>query len=132
MSGVLFPFGEGFLVCATYRVETITGVTNVWVNGKAEYVLAGDGKRKYYVAKEAFGSLSMQLPLKVEREVAAGELIGKSARNPATGEEVGIFEAGFVDPKVGSGIVMSVPAHAPYDYLALRDAGLLGRIKLKQ
>lgn len=41
--------------------------------------------------------------------------------NPLTGAEVPILPAGFVDPDSGSGIVMSVPAHAPYDYLALKD-----------
>ena len=37
-----------------------------------------------------------------------------------------------MDPKVGTGVVMSVPAHAPLDYLALRDAGLDKKIMLKQ
>jgi leucyl-tRNA synthetase len=37
-----------------------------------------------------------------------------------------------VDPKHGTGVVMSVPAHAPYDYLALRDAGLEGNVRLVQ
>jgi leucyl-tRNA synthetase len=32
-----------------------------------------------------------------------------------------------VDPDMGSGIVMSVPAHAPFDYIALRDLQKEGR-----
>ncbi len=27
----------------------------------------------------------------------------------------------FVDPKTATGVVYSVPAHAPYDWLALKD-----------
>jgi leucyl-tRNA synthetase len=54
-------------------------------------------------------------------EISGKELIGKTVTNPLTGTEVPILPAGFVDPDNGSGIVMSVPAHAPYDYLALKD-----------
>ncbi|MDD1655446.1 MAG: leucine--tRNA ligase, partial [Methanomicrobiales archaeon] len=35
--------------------------------------------------------------------------------------KVPVFPASFVDPDMASGIVMSVPAHAPFDYIALRD-----------
>ncbi len=132
VTGVLFPYEDGFLACSTYRPETIYGVTNIWVNGKTTYVKASDGKRKLYIAKEAVEPLSMQLALTVEKEISAKELAAKAAKNPMTGESVPLYFASFVDPKHGTGVVMSVPAHAPYDYLALRDAGLEGKIKLKQ
>ncbi|HIP66835.1 MAG TPA: leucine--tRNA ligase, partial [Candidatus Nanopusillus sp.] len=48
-------------------------------------------------------------------------ILGEFAENPVTKEKVPILPAKFVDPEVGTGIVMSVPAHAPYDYIALRD-----------
>ncbi len=35
--------------------------------------------------------------------------------------DVQILPADFVDPDMATGMVMSVPAHAPYDYIALRD-----------
>ena len=132
VTGVMFPCGDGFLICSTYRPETIYGVTNIWVNKDAAYVKASDGKRILYIAKDALGPLSMQMPLEVKGEISAAELMGKVAKNPLTGEPVPIFQASFVDPKHGTGVVMSVPAHAPYDYLALRDAGLEGKIKLVQ
>ncbi|MCX8195164.1 MAG: class I tRNA ligase family protein, partial [Candidatus Micrarchaeota archaeon] len=132
VTAILFPFEEGFLACATYRPETIYGVTNIWLNPSATYVLASDGKRKLYLSKEAAGSLSMQMPLSFEKELPASELIGKSARNPLTGAEVQVFPANFVDPRTGTGVVMSVPAHAPYDFLALRDGGLLEKVQLVQ
>jgi len=130
--GVLFPYLDGFLVCSTYRPETVYGVTNIWVNGKAEYVKADCEGRKFYLAKKALPQLLMQMPLVAEKEISAKEMMGASAKNPMTGEEVPLFPAGFVDPKAGTGVVMSVPAHAPYDYLALRDAGLEGKVPLVQ
>ncbi|VVC01634.1 Leucine--tRNA ligase [uncultured archaeon] len=132
VTGVLFPFEDGFLACETYRPETIYGVTNIWLNPGATYVRVSDGRRKYYVAKDAAGSLSMQLPLSVEAEFSAGELMKKKAKNPLTGAELPLFPATFVGPKAGTGVVMSVPAHAPYDYLALRDANLLSSVPLVQ
>ena len=132
VTGVLFPFEGGFLACETYRPETIYGVTNIWLNPAAAYVLATDGKRKYYIAKDAVDSLSMQLPLKVEKEFTAAELMNKTAKSPITGSALPLYPASFVDPKTGTGVVMSVPAHAPYDYLALRDADLLSKVPLIQ
>src|SRR5690606_24016474 len=54
-------------------------------------------------------------------DVPAKSIIGIKLTNPVTGDEVISLPASFVKPENGSGIVMSVPAHAPFDYLALRD-----------
>ncbi len=133
VTGVMFPFLDGVLVCSTYRPETIYGVTNIWMNPSAIYVKARAANNTiYYISKDALGALSMQLDLKVEKEFSAAELMNHAAKNPLTGADVPIFPASFVDPAHGTGVVMSVPAHAPYDYLALRDAGLEGGIKLVQ
>jgi len=39
-----------------------------------------------------------------------------------TGDEIIILPAEFVDPDSATGVVMSVPAHSPDDYLALQEA----------
>jgi leucyl-tRNA synthetase len=134
ITGVLFPFEDGKLVCATYRPETIYGVTNIWVNPAATYVKvkAEASGNIYYIAKEAAETLSMQLPHAIVGEMSAQEMMKKSAKNPLTGTMLPIFPASFVDPVHGTGVVMSVPAHAPKDYLALRDAGLEGKVKMAQ
>lgn len=132
VTGVLYPFEDGLLVCSTYRPETIYGVTNIWVNPDAVYVKAECKGKRYYIAKDALPALSMQLEMKVIGEMPAAELMKKHAKHPLTGEPLPIFPASFVDPKHGTGIVMSVPAHAPLDYLALRDADLLGKVAMKQ
>lgn len=131
VTGVLFPFEDGFLACSTYRPETVYGVTNIWVNEKATYVKAKAGGRTLYIAKDAVESLSMQMELEVVGEIPAKKIMSSTAKNPITGDILPIFAAAFVDPRHGTGVVMSVPAHAPYDYLALRDAGLEGKVALK-
>ena len=134
VTGVLYPYEDGVLICSTYRPETIYGVTNIWVNPAATYVKVKNGKdgKIYYISKDVLAALSMQLPLSIAGEMSAAALMEKKAKNPLTCEELPIFPATFVDPKHGTGVVMSVPAHAPLDYLALRDAGLEGKVQLKQ
>ena len=43
-----------------------------------------------------------------------------------------ILPAEFVDPDMASGVVMSVPAHAPFDYIALRDLQKVGKYQTIQ
>ncbi|MDE1868507.1 MAG: leucine--tRNA ligase [Candidatus Micrarchaeota archaeon] len=112
--------------CATYRPETIYGVTNIFVNDKISYVLAKMGGESYYLSKDAASSLGYQFQISIEKEISGAELLGKSVVNPANGEEIPVFPGYFVDGTIGTGVVMSVPSHAPFDYVALerlRPAG---------
>ena len=115
MSGTILP-------CATLRPETVFGVTNLWVNPDIVYVKAVVNDETWILSDEAFLKLSFT-ERKIERagEIKGSDLIGRKVLNPVNGSEVLILPASFVDPEAGSGVVMSVPAHAPYDYLALRD-----------
>jgi len=119
---IKFRVGDQVVPCATLRPETVFGVTNLWVNPDVNYVVARVNDETWIVSKEAYEKLTF-----TDRQVACGmevsgkELIGKKATNPLTGAEVIILPASFVDPDNGSGMVMSVPAHAPFDYLALKD-----------
>lgn len=119
-----FDIGDGkSVVVTTYRPETIYGVTNIWVNPDSEYVLAEWKDKKIIISKDAASMLVHQLSLKIIEPVPVSFLLDKQAVNPIDGNEVPIYPATFVSPDVGTGIVMSVPAHAPLDYLALRDMG---------
>ncbi|MCJ7445342.1 MAG: leucine--tRNA ligase [Methanotrichaceae archaeon] len=117
-----FKMGDWILPCATLRPETVFGVTNLWINPRVNYVIARVNEETWVVSPQAYEKLTF-----TDRQVAWGteisgkDLIGKSVSNPVTGSQVIILPANFVDPDNGSGIVMSVPAHAPYDYLALKD-----------
>lgn len=119
---IKFRFDGKILPCATLRPETVFGVTNLWVNPEVVHAVAKVGDETWIVSQEAFEKLTYTDRM-VERigEVRGSDLIGKKVTNPLTGAEVLILPASFVDPDNGSGIVMSVPAHAPYDYLALKD-----------
>ena len=117
-----FRLGEAYLPAATLRPETVFGVTNIWVKPDAAYVKAVVDGETWIVSEECANKLRL-----LEREVLlAGkiegrDLIGKCVENPVTGDHVLILPASFVDPNNATGVVMSVPAHAPYDYVALEE-----------
>ena len=110
------------LPCATLRPETVFGVTNLWINPDVVYVKARVNSEQWIVSEEAYQKLTYT-DREVERigESRGRDLVGKTVENPVIDHDVLILPASFVDPANGSGVVMSVPAHAPYDYLALRD-----------
>jgi leucyl-tRNA synthetase len=107
---------------ATLRPETIFGVTNLWVNPRTQYVEAYVDEEPWIVSKEAVDTLEHQNhEVKVVREVAGSELLWKTVGNPVTKASIPILPADFVEPDQGTGLVMSVPGHAPYDYQALME-----------
>lgn len=107
---------------ATLRPETIFGVTNLWINPDIEYVKVDLTGEKWLLSKEAVSKLRYLGRNPVEEGFVKGsQLIGQHAKNSVTGSELILLPASFVDPKNGTGIVMSVPAHAPYDQQALED-----------
>ncbi|MDE1810511.1 MAG: leucine--tRNA ligase [Candidatus Micrarchaeota archaeon] len=111
-SGILFP-------CATYRPETTYGVTNIFVNENLDYSIVKIGEDRLYLAKDAAKMLEYQFGITVEKEMKGRDLLGKRAVNPINGETVPVLPGFFVKGDVGTGVVMSVPAHAPFDYVAL-------------
>ena len=107
---------------STLRPETIFGVTNLWVNPDATYVRANVDGQLWVVSKKTVSKLEHQNhKVSVKLEFEAGELLWKTVLNPITGKEVLILPGKFVDPDNGTGVVMSVPGHAPYDFQALKD-----------
>ena len=58
--------------------------------------------------------------IEIVGEVPGSEIIGKLAKNH-DGRDIPVLPAEFVEPSMGTGLVMSVPAHAPKDYQALAD-----------
>ncbi len=117
-----FRKGDGWLVAGTFRPETVYGITNIWINPRAEYVLASIDGEKWIISKEAAEKLRGQLrSVEVLEEMRGEQLVGEEASPPLVDGEVPILPGSFVNPEVASGIVYSVPAHAPIDWLALRD-----------
>ncbi|MFC7201189.1 leucine--tRNA ligase [Halospeciosus flavus] len=120
---VKFRKGETFVPMATLRPETVRGVTNAYVDPEAEYVEAEVDGEKWLISHDAVQKLQLQ-----ERDVEIldrflGEaLVGERVENPVTGEDVLVLPANFVDPDNATGVVMSVPAHSPDDWIALQEA----------
>ncbi|MCL5106548.1 MAG: class I tRNA ligase family protein, partial [Candidatus Parvarchaeota archaeon] len=110
---------DGFILpAATLRPETIYGVSNLWINEQGEYkkVRFSNGE-EWIVSKEFTEKLPFQKNVaeKIE-DFGISELVGKTAINPVNKEEVPILNAEFVKTDRNTGIVMSVPMHAPFDY----------------
>ncbi len=116
---------EYYLPIATLRPETIFATTNLWISNKNYKIIEVEGK-KWIVSEEAYKKLKDQLyeqkyNMKLLGEIDYKKLIGEKAENPITKEENYIFYSKFVDTDNATGIVMSVPSHAPYDYVALKE-----------
>ncbi len=119
---IKFPFEGGYLVPATLRPETIFGVTNMWIHPDGDYVEAEVDGEKWFVSEPAIIKLKDQLHnVKVIRKFKGIEIIGKSCHTPVREEDVKILPATFVAVDHTTGVVMSVPSHAPFDFVALRD-----------
>ncbi len=115
------PSGE-ILPMGTLRPETIYGVTNVWVNPDVEYVKAKVKNEIWIISKSCAEKLKNQLySVQVKGKIKGKELVGKKCINPIVMNEILILPAGFVDLENATGLVMSVPSHAPYDWIGLKD-----------
>ncbi len=112
------------LPAATLRPETLFGVTNMWLNPDIEYVKAKVDGETWLLSEEASEKLKyVKKQVEVAGRIKGDELVNKSCINPLDGRKIPILPARFVDPDYATGVVMSVPAHAPYDYIALKDLG---------
>ncbi len=117
---VPFVLDDGrILLAATLRPETVYGVTNLWVAPGSTLVVWHLGPRSFLAARAGAERLVEQHGGRLGKEEPAGGLVGRSVRLPVGGREVPIVASPVVDPNVGTGVVMSVPAHAPADAAAI-------------
>ncbi|MHA7647821.1 leucine--tRNA ligase [Nitrosopumilus sp. S4] len=118
---IKFKFGEFVFPITTLRPETIFGITNLWVNPNTAYKKVTVDNEKWIISEEGAEKISFfEKQVKIDGEILGSEIIGKYAINH-DGREIPILPADFVEPSMGTGLVMSVPAHAPKDYQALMD-----------
>ena len=119
---IKFELDGNYLVAATFRPETLFGATNLWLNPDEDYIKIKIGDEKWIIAKDAYDNLTNQKKnIEIEGDVDTNELVGKYVKNPLTGIEHIVLPASFVDPEYGTGVVYSVPGHAPADLIALQD-----------
>lgn len=134
---VKFEMEGNFFVAATFRPETLFGATNLWLNPDEEYIKVDVNGENWIISKKAYENLVHQKKgIRMIEEVDAPGMIGKYVKNPLTGKEHIILPASFVDPEYATGVVYSVPAHAPADFIALldlkKDEELLQKYDLKE
>jgi leucyl-tRNA synthetase len=121
-STVPFRLDDGrILLAATLRPETVYGVTNLWLAPRETLVVWHQGPHAFLVARAGGERLVEQHGGHLGHEVAAADLVGRTVEVPLRGIQVPILESALVDPTIGTGVVMSVPAHAPADTAALRS-----------
>jgi leucyl-tRNA synthetase len=120
---IKYELEDGSIIpAATMRPETVYGVTNLWVNPKIEYVKIQIDNERWIVSNEAAKKLQfLNHQVVIERTLKGKEIIGKYAKDPVKKVSIPLYPALFVEAASGTGVVMSVPAHAPYDYQALED-----------
>ena len=119
---VKFKLGDWYILASTLRPETIFGVTNLWVNPDAEYVKALVNGEKWIISEKCSSKLKFQVKeIQVLSQFKGRDLVGLKCLEPVSGREIPILPAKFVNDDEATGIVYSVPAHAPYDYVALLE-----------
>ena len=119
---IKFQFGDYIIPTATLRPETIFGVTNLWVSPETIYKKVTVDGEKWIVSAECAHKLEfLDKKITYDGEISGSELIGQQVTVPHRNESIPILEASFVESQTGTGLVMSVPAHAPFDYQALVD-----------
>jgi leucyl-tRNA synthetase len=134
---IKFPFKDGFLVASTLRPETIYGVTNIWINPNGDYVQVNVEGEIWIISYEAIHLFENQnKEIQILKHFKGSKIIGKKARDVYGFKEIPILPGDFVDTSIASGVVYSVPAHAPYDYMALvdlqKDLDLIEQFNLNQ
>lgn len=121
---IKFKLDDGYIIpTATLRPETIYGVTNLWVNPNVEYVrIQIDNNERWIVSKEAARKLEfLNHKVAIESSIYGKEIVGKYVEDPIRKDSIPLYPASFVESNNGTGIVMSVPGHAPYDFQAIED-----------
>jgi len=117
-----FDGAKIILPCATLRPETLYGVTNIWLSPEGKYVKAAVDGKIWLLSQEAAKKISdQQHKVEILGEIDAKGFFGKKCTNPLLSSPIPILPATFVKPEHSTGVVMGVPGHAPYDYIALED-----------
>jgi leucyl-tRNA synthetase len=119
---IKFRYDKYVIPTATLRPETIFGVTNIWINPEFVYEIVQVDNETWIVTSECARKLEFHnKTIKRLDKILGKELVSKKVQVPERNDQILILPASFVKSENGTGIVMSVPAHAPFDYQALED-----------
>ncbi|MDH5713283.1 MAG: leucine--tRNA ligase [Candidatus Bathyarchaeota archaeon] len=117
-----FRMEDTYLPAATFRPETIYGVTNMFIHPDADYVKARVNGEQWIISEIAANKLKEQKrKVEIVGRFKGREIIGKHFVSPISDRKMLILPGWFVSPSNATGVVYSVPSHAPFDWVALRD-----------
>lgn len=120
-TSVKSDFNGKKIIASSLRPETIYGITNLWINPDETYAVIKHDDEELIMSFQSYEKLRYQIKgIELLKEFLGKELIGKRITTPL-GKEVLILPGKFVDPDTATGVVYSVPAHAPLDYIGLKD-----------
>lgn len=124
-TGVIFRGKEFSLIAASLRPETVYGITNLWISPACNYVKFRMNDETYVVSEDALEKLQYQHQI-LEKigPVMESEILSAEFETPLGHRKIKAYLSSFVDPDNGTGIVYSVPGHAVWDYMAIKEAGL--------
>ena len=115
--------GKMNIITATLRPETVFGVTNIWISPKTKYTIIENSDEYYIIAENSISNITTIFSsFKIIATISSEELTNKQVKNPITQDIVPIIPSIIVKDDLGTGIVMSVPAHSPVDYLAYKES----------
>ncbi len=129
-TGVLFK-GKNFdLITASLRPETLFGVTNLWINPDADYVIINYENKDMAISYLGYIKFSLQHEnVKFKKRINKEEILNETFKVPFYDRVISVYAADFVDPDNGTGIVYSVPGHSIFDYVYFKKNNLDFNIK---
>ncbi|MCI4366641.1 MAG: class I tRNA ligase family protein [Thermoplasmata archaeon] len=107
------------LLAATLRPETVFGATNLWLPLEEPLTVWHHGTVEYLVVRAGAERLVEQHGGRIGHDVPVVPLDGALVTAPITKDRLVVLRSALVDPSIGTGVVMSVPAHAPADWLGI-------------
>lgn len=113
---------DGYFLPATLRPETVYGVTNIFLHPDAQYIKVQINDEWFIIAKPTLIKFQdQQFKIGEVIDLSINDLLGSTCVNPVTGNEIPLIPGSFIDYEGTTGVVMSVPAHAPMDWIALKN-----------
>ena len=113
---------DAFFLPATLRPETVYGVTNIFLHPEAQYIKVQINDEWFIIAKPTLIKFQdQQFKIGEVNDLSIGDLLGSTCINPVTCGMVPLIPGTFIDYEGTTGVVMSVPAHAPMDWIALKN-----------
>ncbi|TRM73885.1 leucine--tRNA ligase, partial [Sulfolobus sp. E5] len=123
MSVIMFEGEQGYnFMVATSRPELIFGVVMLIINPESKYVVVEYRNKRFIISEKTYLKLSYQKEMKLVNDIAVHDILKLSAINPVTRKRIEVVPSKYVDPSLGTGVVMGYPAHDPFHYLALVES----------